>query len=308
MNNVYVIGHKSPDLDSVSAAISYANLKNQLNETDIYKPAVAGEVNKETKYILDKFNFHIPEKIENLSDKKVILVDHNEFSQIAGAGEGAEIVEILDHHKFNFSYSQPIEIIVKPWGASCTIIADLYEKNNIEISQSMAGLMLAAILVDTVITKSPTCTEIDKDVINKLAEKMDIADWHEYGMEIFKVRSDIADLSDEAIIKSDFKDFELKAGKVGIGQVETADLSAFDSRKDSLLNALKKIQEEESYHSVILFLTDIINEGSQFLVISKDASSFEKTFETKLENSQVYLSGIMSRKKQVIPKLQSELD
>ena len=308
MDNIYIIGHKSPDLDSVAAAISYANFKNQHEETDIYKPAVAGDVNKETKYILDKFNFHIPEKLENLSNKKVILVDHNELSHMAEGGEEAEIVQILDHHKLNFSYNQPIEITIKPWGASCTIIADLYEKNNIEISQSMAGLMLAAILVDTVITKSPTCTKIDKDIINKLAEKMDIADWQEYGMQVFKVRSDIVDLSDEAIIKSDFKDFEFKSGKVGVGQVETADLSVFDDRKEDLLITLKKIQEENSYRAVILLITDIINEGSQFLVVAKDISFFEKAFETKLENNQVYLSGILSRKKQVTPKLQSELD
>jgi len=308
MSNIYVIGHKSPDLDSVAAAISYANLKNQLNETDIYKPAIAGDINKETKYVLDKFNFHVPEKLENFSDKKIILVDHNEISQMADGAKDADIIEILDHHKVSFSYNKPIEIKTKPWGASCTIIADLYEKNKVGISQSMAGLMLAAILVDTVITKSPTCTEFDKDVINELSQKINIADWHEYGMEIFKVRSDIADLSDEAIIRSDFKDFEFKLGKVGVGQIEIADLSVFADRKNDLLSVLKRIQEGESYLAVILLITDIINEGSQFLVASQDLEFFEKAFETKLENNQVYLPGVLSRKKQVTPKLQSVLD
>ena len=220
MEKVYVIGHKSPDLDSVAAAISYANLKNKLESTKKYLPAVAGDVNKETKYLLDKFEFNIPEKLESAKNKNVILVDHNEKAQAVDGIEEANIVEVLDHHKVDFKYSEPIMFKVFPWGASASIVAHCYFMKKIEIDKNLANLMLGAILVDTVITKSPTYTEKDGEIIKKLAKIGGINDWMDYGMTIFKVRSTVSSLSIEDIIKSDFKDFDFRAGKFGVGQVE----------------------------------------------------------------------------------------
>ncbi|PLX26839.1 manganese-dependent inorganic pyrophosphatase [Candidatus Parcubacteria bacterium] len=308
MSNIYVIGHKSPDLDSVVAAISYANLKNKIENTDIYKPVIAGEANKETKYILEKYNVALPEKLDSLAGKKVILVDHNEFAQAQEGIEDAEIVEILDHHKLDFKYSNPIEVIIKPWGASCSIITSLYMQNLVEIEKSMATCMLAAMLVDTVITKSPTCTDIDIELIKHLSGVAEVSSFEDFGMEIFKVRSDISDLSDEEIIKSDFKDFNFKDGKFGIGQVETADLSVFEPREGALLEKMEEMIEQEAYHSVVLFLTDIIKGGSRFLVTSTDEARVEKALGSSLENKRLYIDGIMSRKKQVAPKFSEEFD
>jgi manganese-dependent inorganic pyrophosphatase len=301
-DKIYVIGHKSPDLDSAAAAISYAKLKNTITETDNYIPAIAGEANKETKYVLEKFGFPMPEKLSSLAHQKIVMVDHNEFSQAADGIAEAEIEEILDHHKLEFSYKDPITVTIKPWGSSCTLIAREYMNRAIAIDKNLAGLMLSAILVDTVIAKSPTCTEVDKSAIDSLSGLAEIDDWQAFGMEIFKVRSDISDYKDEDIIKSDFKDFLIGDKKIGIGQVETADLKQFEAREDGILVEMERIFKKEEYHSVVIFLTDIINLGSKFLVISREPEKVELALDAKLQNKRVYVPGIISRKKQVAPK------
>ena len=308
MNKVYIVGHKSPDLDSVAAAISYADYKNKLEKTDKYTPAMAGEANKETAHILEKFSIAKPEILDNAKDKEIILVDHNEFAQAVDGIDEASIIEILDHHKLDFKYSEPIDVMIKSWGSSCSIIFHLYKSHKIELDKNLAGLMLAAILVDTVITKSPTCTETDKEIIKELSQLAGIGDWQTFGMEIFKVRSSITDLSAAEIIKSDYKDFPMKAGKFGIGQVETADLSEIEPREDELIEVMGDLMKANGYHSVILFITDIINEGSKFLVATSDQAGVEKALGKKLENNRVYIEGIISRKKQVAPMFMEVFD
>lgn len=300
---IHIIGHKSPDLDSIMAAISYADLKNKLDPENNYIPARAGNLNEETEFILNKFNLKTPELLANIASKNIILVDHNENAQIQDGYKEANILEVIDHHKINFELPAPIEFETKPWGATCSIIAKKYCQNNIEKEKNISGGMLAAILVDTVITKSPTCTDSDKKIINKLSLISGIENWKEFGMEIFKIRSSVSKNSDHDIIKSDFKDFKLKENKFGIGQVETVDLSDFNNRKEGLLKEMNNLMNANDYHSVILFITDIINEGSLFLVASNDQNKIEEALKNKLNNNEVYINGIMSRKKQVIPML-----
>lgn len=300
---IYIIGHKNPDLDSVAAAITYAKYKNIVEKTDKYCPAVTGVLNKETKFVLEKFSVDAPKVLTGAKDCDLILVDHNESQQSIDGVEEARIHEILDHHKLDFSYPTPIKVTIESWGASCTIIANLFFANNLEIDQATAGLMLSAILVDTVISKSPTCTEIDIETMDKLAQIAGVDSWKDYGMELFKVRSDMSDMSEEAIIKSDYKDFDMGGRKIGIGQVETADLSEFIDRQEKLLATIEKIKVEGEYFAVILFLTDIIKEGSLFLVKTDDARGFQQAFGENLDNNSAYVAGIISRKKQVAPKL-----
>jgi manganese-dependent inorganic pyrophosphatase len=304
---IYVIGHKSPDLDSVAAAIAWAELQNKIFKSTEYVPATAGDVNKETAYILEKFGFKTPEKLATAAGQKIYLVDHNEESQIVDGGAEAEIVGVLDHHKINFKCEKPIEFKNLPWGSTATIIAQQYLWKEEEIEKNLAGLMLAAVLVDTVITKSPTCTEIDKEIIAKLAKKAGIKDWQAFGMEIFKIRGAVTELSAEQIIKNDFKDFDFKAGKFGIGQIETVDLNDFAAKEESIMAELAKMQAG-GYHSVILFITDIIKEGSKFLIATSDEAAMEKALKNKLVDNKVYIPGILSRKKQVVPMLSEVFD
>lgn len=307
-DKIYVIGHKSPDLDSVASAISYSNYKNKLNNSNNYIPVIAGDINRETRYVLEKLSIEIPDILDDATDKKIILVDHNESIQAIDGIDSAEIVEVLDHHKVDFKYSDPIEFIAMPWGASATIIADMYIKNNIEINADIATLMLSAILIDTVITKSPTSTRKDMKIIEVLSKIAELDDWEKYGMELFKIRSSVSGLSSGEIIKSDFKDFNLSSGKFGIGQVETVDIDDVLKNEGDLINELNKIKESGGYHSVILFITDIINEGSKFLISTNDIGGMEKSLGKKIENGTVYLDDIISRKKQVAPMIVGVFD
>lgn len=307
-DKIYVIGHKSPDLDSVAAAITYANYKNKANNTNIYVPAIAGETNKVTNFVLEKFGFDKPEILETAKEKKIILVDHNENSQQIDGGEEADIVEILDHHKINFANTSPIRIDIWPLGSSNSIIYKKYVWKNIEIDKNLAGLMLSAVLDDTVITKSPTSTDEDKDIINELAKIAEIKNWEEYGIEMFKVKASVADMTDAEVVKMDYKDFEMKGGKFGIGQVETVDLGEFEPREDLLLAELNKLREEEGYHSTILFITDILKGGSKFLVSSSDETALGEAFNTVFKGGRAYIDGIMSRKKQVAPAVMEKFD
>jgi manganese-dependent inorganic pyrophosphatase len=303
-NKIYIIGHKSPDLDSVVSAVSYANLKNALEKTEIYSPRVAGDINPVTDFVLDKFGFSKPEILTSAQGQKIILVDHNESSQMVdGVGE-AEIAEVLDHHKVNFQYSEPIMFRSYPYGSTTSIIYEQYKQNNIDVSPGLAGLMLSAILDDTVITKSPTSTELDKKYIEELAQIAAVDDWKQYGIEMFKVKSSIKDMDSNEVIKLDFKDFEFSQGKFGIGQVETVDLAEARERAPEFLQELKRIKQEGGYHSVILFITDILEEGSLFLVATEDEARISQALGAELKDNQVYAPGIISRKKQVIPQME----
>ncbi len=308
LNNIYIIGHKSPDLDSVAGAIAYAEFKNIVEKTDKYQPAITGKVNIETKYVLDLFRIKTPEILINASEKNIILVDHNEKTQAVEGIESANILEVLDHHKVNFNFGVPILFRSIPLGASCTIIAIEFFNKNIEINKELAGLMLSAILIDTVITKSPTCTDSDVEIIEKLSSIAKIENWREFGVELFKIRSNVKSLSLEEIIKSDFKEFNTGSGKVGIGQIETVDLSEFDSMNDDLLLKLEEIKNVEGYHTIFLFITDILKEGSLFLISTNDKNKMQKAFNAEFIDNKEYIDGIISRKKQVAPKVEQNFN
>ena len=305
---IYIIGHKSPDLDSVAAAISYASLKNKLAKKNIYEPAIAGKINGETVFALKKFGFKTPKFLANAKGKEIILVDHNETPQIVDGASEAKIIEVIDHHKVDFSCSEPIMLKIMPWGSSCSIIAEEYWKNNIKIEKKLAGLMLSAILIDTVITKSPSCTSKDCEIIKKLSKASGIKDWKKFGLELFKIRANVKKLSAEEIIKSDFKDFNFQSGKFGIGQVETVDLKEFEDKEEKILAELKNLKETGGYHTTILFITDIMKEGSKFLVFSSEPEKISQALGEKLQNGKAYIKNILSRKKQVVPMLMKIFD
>jgi len=297
---VWVVGHKAPDTDSICSAIAYAEFCNLLKKYEAI-PRRAGEINKETKFVLEKFGFEVPELLEDCSGKNLILVDHNEFSQAINGIEKANILGIIDHHKFNFSYPKPIYILCEPLGSTATIIAKKFFSKSVEVSEDIAGILLSAILSDTVIFKSSTTTEEDIRIAKKLNEVLGI-DMMEFGIEMKKVGSEIKDLSNREIILKDFKEFDFKGKKVGIAQVELVDISDLKSKKAELLKEMEKIMEERGYYGLVFMITDIIKEGSLMLCLGCE-KEFEKAFEKKLEDGSVWLPNVMSRKKDVVPKL-----
>lgn len=301
MERVYVIGHRSPDTDSICAAIAYARLKSRLTG-GAYSPARAGEINPETRFVLDKFGVKEPGLLQSAKGKKLILVDHNEATQIVEGWEKAEIVEVLDHHKINFRHDKPIPFHTLPMGSSCSIIASKFISDGIELDRPMAGIMLSAILSDTVVFKSPTTTEFDRDIAKKLAPVAGVKDVEAFGIEVKKAKASIKGMSASDVIRADFKDFDFNGKKVGIGQIEVVGLDEVSRRKSELLRELESMKNS-GYELVLLAATDIIDEGSE-LLFSGDPLKVEKAFGKKPSGGSVYIKGLMSRKKQITPALE----
>jgi len=296
---IYVIGHKNPDTDSICSAIAYSFFLNKKGmET---KPARAGEINAETKFVLKKFSFDQPELLETADGKELILVDHNEKEQMID-GE-TKIVGVFDHHKINFSYPEQIYFHAKAVGATATLVADRFFKHNIDISKEMAGILLGAILSDTVIFKSPTTTKKDKEIASKLNEKLGL-NIEELGKEIKKAGMDM-DKPAESLILRDFKEFNFGSKKFGISQIEIIGVEEFlKERKGEIVEAIKKVKQEKQYDCLIFAVTDIMKEGSEIFV-SGEEEVIEKIFNIKLEQNSAWINGLMSRKKQITPPLET---
>ncbi|AOT09835.1 manganese-dependent inorganic pyrophosphatase [Pseudoalteromonas luteoviolacea] len=300
---MYVVGHKIPDSDSICGAIALSYLKNQIGEEAI--PTRLGDVSPETQFILDRFGFEAPELKLSYAGEEVYIVDHTEKTQAPDDIDDATVVGVVDHHKLgDLTTSTPLECWIRPVGCSNTIIKMMYDFYGVEIPKDIAGLMLGAILSDTVIFKSPTCTTADIKCVEVLAEIAGIEDFKAFGMEMFKVKSAVEGTPARDLVMRDFKDFNMNGNLVGIGQLEVIDLSVFDEIKADLEADIAKLKEEGDRHSVLLLLTDIMKEGSQMLIASNDEGIIEKAYGQAPEQSRVWLDGVLSRKKQVVPPLQ----
>ena len=300
---VYVYGHKNPDSDSVCAAIALADLKSKIGVEAV--AAVQGDLNPESNFILEKFGVSAPEIISSGAGKQVILVDHSDLAQSLDDLKDAEILGIVDHHKLgDVTTSNPLECWIWPVGCTCTVIKAMYDFFGVEIPKSIAGIMLCAILSDTVIFKSATCTDQDKEASDALAKIAGESDLAELGMEMFKVKSAVEGTPARELVLRDYKDFDMNGNKVGIGQLEVVDLSILDSVKPDLAEDIKALKTEGGRHSVFLLLTDIMKEGSEMLIASDDESVVQKAFGIAPEGGKVWLDGVMSRKKQVVPNFE----
>jgi len=306
MEKIYIIGHKNPDTDSICSAIAlsdYMSGQHGENKGKNYIPARSGQINPETEFVLDRFGVPAPDMIEDASGLNLFLVDHNEMSQSPNGIENARIVGVIDHHKINFKISEPIYFYAKPAGSTATIIAQEYIKNNREIKKEIAGILLCAILSDTVVFKSRTTTDLDKNVSKILGDIAGIEDIHSFGIEVKKAKASISGMSNEQVIYSDFKDFNFSGKKVGIGQIEVVGFEQFNERAQDIMESLDSIRNTRGYDLVVLMVTDIIKEGSE-LIAYGDVGKVESAFGKLVEGNRVYLDGVMSRKKEIVPDLE----
>ena len=233
--------------------------------------------------------------------KNVILVDHNEFSQAVEGIEQARILEIIDHHRLGtIETDQPILFRNHPVGSTATIINRLYEEKGLIPDPKIAGIMCAAILSDTLVFKSPTCTPEDVIAAKKLAEIAEI-DINEFGNQMFKAGTSLEGKTVEEIFYTDFKEFTVNKYKIGIGQVNT--LADPGELKKDLISFMEKVRSDKGYDILLLMLTDIINEGSEILFVGDNKELLERAFDVKIQNNSFYLPYVISRKKQVLPPL-----
>ena len=299
---VYVVGHKSPDTDSVAAAIAYAALMKAKGED--FVPAVSGKLNPESEVVLKQFGFPTPEILTDATGKKIALVDHSDLAQAPDNLSAGEVVAVVDHHKIgDVTTNQPIFFCNMPVGCSCTVLKILYDLDGVKVDPKVAGIMLSAILSDTVNFKSPTCTEADKKAVKELAAIAGVKDTDAIFMEMLKAKSAVAGVPPMDLLHRDYKDFDMKGKKVGVGQLELATLDQVASMRDALYAAMKE-QKGSERHSVLLMLTDVVKEGTDLMVISDDPAMIESAFGKKLQGNSMWIDGMMSRKKQTVPNLQ----
>ncbi len=302
----YVVGHKIPDSDSICSAIALSYLKTTLGEETV--PARLGELSPETLFILDKFGFEQPELKTSYAGESLYVVDHSDRVQGPDDIDEATILGIIDHHKLgDITTSAPLECWIRPVGCTNTIIKMMFDFHDVEIPKNIAGAMLCAILSDTVIFKSPTCTTADIKCVEALAKIAGIEDPKELGMDMFKVKSAVEGTPARDLVLRDFKDFNMNGKLVGIGQLEVIDLAIFDEMKADLEADIAALKAEGNRHSVLLLLTDIMKEGSEVLVVSDNADLTEKAYGKATVDGKVWLDGVLSRKKQIVPPLQESL-
>jgi manganese-dependent inorganic pyrophosphatase len=241
-------------------------------------------------------------QLMNPQRKQVIMVDHNEYSQSAPGIEEAEIMEVVDHHKIgSIRTNMPISFRNMPVGSTCTIVYKIYRESGFMPEREIAGLLLSGIISDTLNFKSPTTTIIDREVALELNEILHI-DMDSYAKEMFKVGTSLEGLSIEEIFYRDFKTFEYKNREIGVSQVLTMDVEGVMDRKDEILGFMQKEHDKNNYVITLLVITDIINEGSTLLFKSEFTGAIKKAFDVN-ESQGMFVRNVISRKKQVVPKL-----
>lgn len=304
----FIIGHKCPDTDSVVSALVMANLEKHFGNTNEIVPCRLGNLNKETEYILNYFNVEAPKLIDSVSEADdVILVDHNSFVQSAPDIATAKISKVIDHHCIcGFETSEPLFYMAEPVGCTCTILYELYKMNNVEIDSVYAGLMLSAIISDSLLFKSPTCTQKDINVANELASIANI-DIDSYGLDMLKAGTDLSSFTAEELLNIDSKEFNANGAKFQIAQVNTVDVDEVLKNKAEIETAMNKLISSNGLDLFIFAITDILNCNSKAIVLGNKVFAVEKAFNVTVENDIVFLPGVVSRKKQILPQIKENI-
>lgn len=307
VSKTLIFGHKNPDTDTIASAISYAYLKEQLNES--VEAVRLGDIGAETDYALKYFGVEAPRYVETVSNevKDVILIDHNERQQSVSDLDQVSIKEVIDHHRIaNFETKDPVYYRAEPVGCTATILNKLFKEHAVNIPKSIAGLMLSAIVSDSLLFKSPTCTEEDVNAAKELAEIAEV-DVEIYGLEMLKAGTNLSDKSIEDLLKLDAKEFSMGSSKVEIAQVNTVDPNELIDRKGEITEEMHKIIRARQLDLFVLVITDILKSDSVIVTLGEKKDAVEKAFDVTLEDDIATLSGVVSRKKQVVPQLTDAL-
>ncbi|KRK58867.1 inorganic diphosphatase PpaC [Limosilactobacillus antri DSM 16041] len=305
MEKELVFGHQKPDTDAITAAMAYSYFQNQLGyETE----AVAlGEPNAETQFALKKFGMQAPRVIKTAANEvdKVMLVDHNEPQQSVSDIDKLTVTHLVDHHRIaNFNTAQPLWANLRPYGCVSTILTEMFQEKHIDIPANLAGMMLSAIISDTLLLNSPTTTDHDREAVEHLAKIAGVDDYEKYGVEMLKAGADVDAKSDADIVDGDAKTFELGGTKLRIGQVNAVELDDVFKRQADLEKKMRELMDANGYQVFILIATNILNSDSELLVIGDDTAKVEQAFNHKLDDHhRMNLPGVVSRKKQVVPPL-----
>ena len=300
-----VFGHKNPDTDAVVAAKAYSYLQNKLGADT--EAVALGEPNEETQFVLDYFKEPAPRVIKTASNEvdAVMLIDHNEAQQSVDDIKDVQVTHVVDHHRIaNVETSAPLYYHAEPLGCSSTIILKEFKQHGVEVPANIAGMMLSAIISDTLLLKSPTTTDEDVAAVKELA-KIAGVDYEKYGLDMLKAGTNLASKSDETLISQDAKSFDMNGTQVRVDQINTVDLDEVFDREDGLRAAIEKQNKENGYDLFLLMVTNILNSDTRLLVVGEPQSVVEQAFGKKLEDNKMDLPGVVSRKKQIVPPLEA---
>ncbi|WP_233880385.1 manganese-dependent inorganic pyrophosphatase [Virgibacillus halodenitrificans] len=307
MEKTLIFGHKNPDTDSICSAIAYADLKNKLNVNA--EAARLGVVSKETQFALDYFGMEAPQQIEKVDEqiKEVILVDHNEFQQTVDNIKDVRIAEVIDHHRIsNFETKEPLYFRAEPVGCTATILNKMYKENGVPVSKEIAGLLLSAIISDSLLLKSPTCTKEDVDAAYELAEIAGV-NLETYGLEMLQAGADLSDKTVTELLTMDAKEFSMGDAKVEIAQVNAVDTSKIYAFQDDINPEIAQIIKDKDLDLFLFVVTDILNNDSEVLALGDGKEKVESAFGVELDhNNRALLKGVVSRKKQIVTALTEE--
>jgi len=306
----YLIGHRKPDLDSVVATLAYGELLEALGEKNLV-PGRIDPLNEESKYVFKKFASSPPRPIslkEIKDSDQIILVDHNEKNHRLEGLNQDQIIAILDHHyRISLDLNQPIKIDIRPWGATNSIIYDLFSKNNLQPKPKTAKLMLAAIISDTLGLKSPTTTKADRQAVNQLGKITGLG-IKKLTFEIFKAKSAIDKLTPKQIVTNDYKIFPFGGKRTLINQIETVEQESVLKMKVQLIKAMAVVKREQKIDYMYNVITDILKENSQLIYLDeKDKKVAESAFGGRGEDNVLDIGPRLSRKKQIAPEIEKVL-
>ena len=300
-----VFGHKSPDTDSTGSPIIWAWYLNEI-KGEAAEAVLLGEPNTEAAFMLKKWGLDKPRIIDGVAeDQPVVIVDTNNPAELPDGINGADIQAIIDHHKLvgGLETKGPIDIRIEPLACTATIMWKMIGKDMAQMPTAVKGAMLSCILSDTLEFRSPTTTQEDKAIAHDLAKDLGI-DIPAYAAEMFAAKSDVSAFSDAELLRMDSKEYEVGGKQFRVSVLETTSPGTVLDRKDSLMDAMVGVAEEDGADQVLLFVVDILNEESTLLVPNDLVKSVaEKSFDATVSGDTVVLPGVVSRKKQIIPNL-----
>nr|WP_319949453.1 manganese-dependent inorganic pyrophosphatase [uncultured Shimia sp.] len=302
---IQVFGHKSPDTDSTGSPIIWAWYLSDVKGIAA-EPKLLGEPNTEALFMLERWSLDKPAIITDVEDDAaVVIVDTNNPAELPANINGADVQAIIDHHKLvgGLETKGPIDITIRPVACTATIIHDLIGDDMDKMPDAVKGAMLTCILSDTLEYRSPTTTDHDKAVAEKLAAELGV-NVSEYASEMFAAKSDVSSFSDAELLRMDSKEYTVDGKGFRVSVLETTAPSTVLDRKDSLMASMVDVAAEDGADQVLLFVIDILNEEATLLVPNDLVKTVaEKSFGATVTGDLVVLPGIMSRKKQIIPSL-----
>ncbi len=302
---VQVFGHKSPDTDSTGSPIIWAWYLNEIKGVAA-EAKLLGEPNTEAAFMLQRWNLDKPEIIADVvDDQAVVIVDTNNPAELPANINGADVQAIIDHHKLvgGLETKGPIDITIRPLACTATIMNDLIGDDMAKMPEAVKGAALTCILSDTLEFRSPTTTDHDRAVAEKLGAELGI-DIAAYAADMFAAKSDVSSFSDAELLRMDSKEYAVEGTKFRVSVLETTAPGVVLDRKASLMETMTTVASEDGVDQVLLFVVDILNEEATLLVPNDLVKTVaEKSFDASVEGDAVVLPGIMSRKKQIIPNL-----